>query len=64
MRQKTFFWITGIVFTILAVISLLRVIFRWNAVINEFAIPIWISVSAVIIAGFLAFSSFRFLKKI
>lgn len=39
----------GIVFTVIAIIHLIRLVFHWNITVNGYLIPIWAS-----IVGFLA----------
>jgi len=62
MTQQTFHRMAGTIFLAVAVLHLLRLLFRWEAVIGGWAAPGWMSVVALIVAGYLAYTGFR-LKK-
>lgn len=62
MPQKIFNRITGIIFIIVAALHLLRSILGWDAILNDWNIPIGVSVVAFLIAAFLAYSAFGFDK--
>ena len=49
MNEKGFYWIIGTIFTIIAILHLFRIIFRWKVVLNNFIIPLWASWAALII---------------
>lgn len=52
-RQK-YYLITAIVFTIIAVVHLIRGFAGWEANMGGVDIPLWVSWVAVVIAGYLA----------
>ncbi len=60
MEQRTFNLVAGIVFSVIAVLHLLRVIFGWDAAIGGWDVPMWLSYLAVVAAGFLAYSAVSF----
>ena len=62
MKQKQFNEITGVVFLVIAALHLVRLLFHWEAVVGGRAIPVWVSVVAVLVAGYLAYTAFK-LKK-
>ena len=62
MKQGTFNTVAGIVFAIIALLHLLRICFQWHASIGGWVVPVWVSWSALALAGFLAYAAFR-LKK-
>ena len=62
MNQKTFNTLAGLVFAVVGALHLLRILFRWDAVINGWTAPMWVSVLAVIVAGYLALSAFKLRK--
>ena len=62
MSQKTFLSVAGAIFVVIAVLHLLRAILGWNAVIGSFAVPLWLSWVAVVVAAFLAYSAFKLAK--
>ena len=59
MSQRVFSLIVGIVFLLIAVGHLLRVVLGATLVVEGMAIPMWPSVLAVIVMGYLAFEGFR-----
>ena len=63
MKQKTFVKIAGIIFGLVAFVHLVKVLFAWDANIGGWEVPLWISYIAVVIAGFLAYSAYKLLKK-
>lgn len=60
MNNKTFLLIIAIIFSVIAVLHLCRVIYRWEAVIGGLVLPLWISEVAIVVAGYLAVLAFRF----
>ncbi|MBI5732573.1 hypothetical protein HY967_01265 [Candidatus Jorgensenbacteria bacterium] len=62
MQPKTFSGIVGVIFLIIAVLHLFRIILGWEATIAGWEMPMWFSWPAFIVAGFLAYQSFRFQK--
>ena len=52
--MKPFTTIAVIVFSLVAVLQLLRVVMGWEVTINGIAIPIWASVVAFVVAAALA----------
>jgi hypothetical protein len=43
MNQKTFSLATGLIFLLIAVLHVLRLAFKWEAVLNGWAVPMWVS---------------------
>jgi hypothetical protein len=52
--MKPFSLIAALVLGLVAVVQLLRVILGWSVVINGFAIPLWASAVACLVAAALA----------
>ena len=63
MSQRTFSLVVGVVFLLIAVGHLVRVVLGATLVIEGMAIPMWPSVLAVIVMGYLAFAGFRLSMK-
>lgn len=63
MNQKKYNLISGIFFMMIAVLHLLRLVFSWEAVIGGWTVPLWLSVVAFMISGFLAYEGFRLSRK-
>ena len=62
MNRKTFSLVTGAIFSVIAVLHLLRAVLGWNAVIGSFTIPMWLSWVAIVAAAFLAYNAFKLAK--
>jgi hypothetical protein len=56
---KPFTTIAIVIFSLVAVLHVLRLIFGWEAVIDGLVIPMWASVVGLIIAGGLAVMLWR-----
>lgn len=63
MKQKTYLLIVAIIFSIVAMVHLLRIIFEWTFIIENWAAPLWLSILPVILLGYLAYEGFRIIKK-
>jgi hypothetical protein len=59
MSQKTFSWLTGILFIIISAIHLVRSILGWDISFNGWVLPIGVSVVIFLITAFLAYSAFN-----
>ena len=57
--MKPFTTIAIVIFSLVAVLHVLRLIFGWEAVVNGMVIPMWVSVVGVLIAGGLAVMLWR-----
>lgn len=62
MRQKAFNTMTGVVFVVIAVLHLIRLVFRWDAVIGGWELPMWVSALALVLSGYLALAAFQLRK--
>lgn len=63
MSPKVYGLTTAIVFSLIALLQLLRLTLRWEAMVNGRSVPLWPSAIAVVIAGYLAFEGFRQARK-
>lgn len=57
--MKPFAALTVLVFSLVALLQLLRVFFGWQVTVNGFFIPLWASVIACLLAAALAFALWR-----
>ena len=57
--MKPFTAIAVVVFTLVALVQLLRLVFSWPVTVNGIAIPMWVSVIALLVAGTLAVMLWR-----
>ncbi len=62
MTQKTFFCLSGVVFSLVFVLHVLRLVLKWDAVIGGWNVPNWVSIIALILSGTLAYFAFKFKK--
>ena len=57
--MKPFTSLAIVVFALLALLQLARVLLGWTVVVNGFAVPIWASAVAAVIAGGFALMLYR-----
>lgn len=62
MSSKTFSILASIVFLLVAVVHVLRLVFRWEVIVVGWQVPLWISAVAFVIAAFMAYEGFRISK--
>ena len=62
MKQKTLTSVAGMVFSIVAVLHLLRLLLHWEVVIGGWTVPLWVSWMALALSGYLAYSAFTVSK--
>ena len=63
MRQKTFSLVAGLIFLLIAVMHGLRLAFKWQAVLNGWSVPMWVSAVAIVITAYLAFESLKLARR-
>jgi len=63
MSQKTYLKAAGSIFLVIAVLHLLRLVLGWTAVFEGWSVPQWLSVVALIVAGYLAYEGFKLSKR-
>ena len=61
--MKPFTIVSIVVFTLVALLQLLRVVFGWEVTVNGIFIPFWVSVIACVIGATLAVMLWRENKK-
>ncbi|MGA7796572.1 MAG: hypothetical protein WCA19_26385 [Candidatus Acidiferrales bacterium] len=59
MRQKTFSLVVGLIFLLIAVMHVLRLVLKWQAVLNGWSVPMWVSAIAIVITAYLAFEGLK-----
>ena len=59
MNNTTYHKVTGYVFLIIFVLHLWRVVQGWEVLVSGYSIPIWVSVLALLLAGFLAYNGLK-----
>jgi len=62
LTQRTYLQVTGLLLTVGTVFHLLRLLMGWRANIAGWDVPSWISLVAVVVAGYLAYSAYKLMK--
>jgi hypothetical protein len=62
MSQKTYALVSGLIFLAITVMHALRLLYGWGAVINNWAVPMWLSGAGVVVAGYLAYHGLKMRK--
>lgn len=62
MNQKTYLQVTGLIFTVIAVLHLLRVLMGWSANLAGWEVPGWLSIVALAVTGYLAYCAYKLMK--
>ena len=63
MSQKTFSLVAGSIFLVVAVVHVLRLAFKWEVVLNGWAVPMWVSAVALPISAYLAFEGLKLSRR-
>jgi len=64
MSQRTFSLTGAIVFLLIAIVHLLRILFGTPVLVHGVAVPVWASLVAALVTGFLSYEGFRFARKL
>ena len=59
MTSRNFSLTAAIIFTIIALVQLARAIFGWPVTIDTYAVPLWLSWVAFIVAGGLSYFGWK-----
>jgi len=59
MTMRTYTITSSIIFLLVAVLHLLRLVLQENLMIGSWYFPMWASIVAVVVAGFLSYTGFR-----
>jgi hypothetical protein len=57
--MRTYVLVSGLVFDVITALQLARFLLRWPVTVAGFAVPLWISAVAAIVAGSLAVWAMR-----
>jgi hypothetical protein len=63
MSQKTFSLVAGSIFLLVAAMHVLRLVLRWEVVLNDWAVPMSVSAVAFPISAYLAFEGLRMSRR-
>ena len=56
--ERTLLSVVGFIFLAVAVLHLMRIVYDWKVVIDDFMVPSWVSWIGFIVAAYLSYSSF------
>ena len=59
MTARNFSLTAAIVFAVIALVQLARAVFGWEVTINAYAVPLWFSWVAFIVAGGLSYFGWK-----
>ena len=59
MSQRTFTIIASAIFTVVALLHVLRIFLGWPAVIGGWTVPMWLSWIGLVVAGGLSYFGIR-----
>lgn len=62
MSQKTFSLVAGTIFLLIGFLHVTRVIFGWEAQIEEWQVPMWVSWIATVVALYFGYQGVRYGK--
>lgn len=63
MTREFYLRIVGTIFGVIAMLHVLRLLLGWSIVIGGYTFPMWLSWIGLLVAGFLAYESFRLSTK-
>lgn len=63
MNQRSYSLIAGIIFSIVAFVHALRIIYSCEVLIGGWSVPQWVSWVALLVTGFLGYEGRRLAKK-
>ena|SRR6185437_10272163 len=64
MRERSYMLVAGVLFTVVAVVHLWRLFTGSDLVIADWEVPLWLSWFGVVLAAYLAYSSFHFAARV
>ena len=63
MSRRAYLLITAVIFSLVALLHLVRIIFGWSFVLGSWSVPMWLSWVALIVTGALAYFGFSLAKQ-
>ena len=63
MKQKIYLQTISVIFTVIAIVHVLRLLNGWQVKISTFVVPLWVSWIGAPVALFLAYQAAKFLNK-
>lgn len=62
MNKETYLKVSGIIFSVVTILHVLRLVLNWEVVLGGWQVPIWASFLGIAVGGFLAYSAFKLSK--
>ena len=63
MDQKTFTFVSGVIFFLIAVMHVMRLAYGWEAVIGGYILPMWLSWAGAAISAYLAYAAYQLTQR-
>lgn len=63
MKTKQLLYMNSGIFGLMAVLHIVRLVLKWPANIAGWPMPMWLSVIAVLVAGYLSYGNYSETKK-
>lgn len=63
MNKALYIKISGYIFTVVALVHLLTLVYGWQAQIGGWVAPMWLSLVAVVAAGWMAYTAMKMKQK-
>ena len=63
MSRRAYLLTTAVIFSLIALLHLVRIVFGWSAVIGDWSVPMWLSWVGIIVAGALAYFGFSLARQ-
>ena len=63
MSRKAYLLVVSCIFSIVGLLHLARIVFGWNVVISDWAVPMWLSWLGVVVTGALAYFGFSLVNR-
>jgi hypothetical protein len=62
MTNKNYYLVAELIFVLITLLHVCRIIFGWDAWINDVYVPMWASGLAVIVAGYMTYWTWKISK--
>ena len=63
MTARTYFLATAILFSVIALVHLVRIILGWEATVAGWPLPMWLSWAAIVVTAVIAFYGLRLARR-